>query len=201
MPYKWIFLSSLTALAFTPSLDAQWVPLTAEIRQQEFRVNTDGSETRIHDRHGRFYRSSDGSQLQTIESSLDGKTATASLRDGVAGAMYELDYGAKRAVMTGRLQGPIPHHSGWTPLAGAETAEVSGLNCVRVPDTSPNVLSSNVWFSPEHEMIVRYEVVRRGANGVVYRNIREIFNISLGREPDTALLHVPAGFTIQEGQP
>jgi hypothetical protein len=131
---------------------------------------------------------------------VDGTTVKGDLRDGTSGAIYDLDYAGKRALVMGRFQGPILHHSGWTPPAVAERAQVNGVNCIRVPDKNPNVLSSNVWFSPEHEMIIHYEVVRRGSNGVIYRNIREIFNISAGREPDPTLLHVPAGFTIQDGQ-
>jgi hypothetical protein len=70
MPFKMIFALSLTALAFVPNLDAQWIPLIGEVRQQEFRVNADGSETKLRDRHGRFYRSSDGRNYRRWKPSM-----------------------------------------------------------------------------------------------------------------------------------
>lgn len=205
--YKKALLWILFCLALGHALGQDsWTPVVAKQRFKQTLVSQ-GDRKVLLQTEGLWLRSSSGSQFITTRRVVDGVASdvvTASYYNAVTGEQYDLYYGSKQAYLRGRHKSapPIPKTAEFMERVkekALSTRVVNGLFCFEFPvkgaaDAAPDV-SGRSWMAVEHQIPVRTESNIQTDKGTI-EVLREIYDIQLGVEPDTAAMAIPQDFYI-----
>lgn len=183
---------ALVLLVISGIAHAQWVPVTAKMRQKK-EITANGKVSRVETKEGVFYRSSDGSTLRewTIVNGSPTNNAVGFYTDNQKALSYRLEYinhQAIEAVPPSRT--PVkPGAMKAESLKKIRDDQVSGFPCVVVPlsvswQGGPAQSAGEACLAPDYDLIVRMESNGTSKDGTSFKEITELYDIRLNAEPD-----------------
>lgn len=205
-----LWLAILTQL-FAPASVAQWVPLSAKMRETVEIHKAGKVETRT--RVGTYYRSSDGSTLEQWAASADEpeNIRVEYLIDAKTKATYDMYRSSNVAVERSRQDdAPAgPARPLQLPKRGeARDGEASGLPCLVIPSfdkagpDKPLVRSGESCWSNELSLSLRRENTRNDPRGNKIHVVFEYYDVVPYVEPDAKLFDPRArGYRIHRAEP
>ena len=196
----WIRLSTalLANALLAVSLSAQWVPVSAQVQETQYRLNPDGSRLVLKDLRGTYVRASDGSARTLLQRFSNGSPLNigeANILDVPNRQMLRVYFDAKSYTVLGSINVPyLPRARSHMPqnIIIAEQT-INGLKCHGLPVKGATVQSGTAWFSFENDLKVREET--EFTDGLHY--LYELKNIQLGTVPLRSAFQVPTTFTKQ----
>ena len=100
-------LTLVLGLTLPLLLQGQWLPFTAQYKEQTFRTLPDGSEELLEESQGVLFRASSGSEMRTQISVEDGQPkGRAMFKDAATGNIYFINHDRKTARVMRQL--PLP---------------------------------------------------------------------------------------------
>ena len=181
-------------------LQGQWLPLTAQFKEQTFRTMPDGSEELLEESAGVLFRASSGSEMRTRISAEDGQPkGLAHFKDAATGNVYLINHDRKAARLMRQLPLPLLPSPFRVP-PGSETLGrrvINGVECVGKQNFVNGQLSpGGTWFSEALQFIVKSDVTFPGGT----RRIREFFDFRQG-EPRASVFAIPEDYAIANTSP
>jgi hypothetical protein len=190
---------SLIALVITVwalMLRAQWIPVTARIREMQI-VTKNGATVQQVTREGYFYRTSAGSTLtQWLDPS--GAPKSGILLDNQRLGLYRLSYQGRTALQVKALSNSRvgPGMQG-TPAIATETT-IEGIPCGYVPNylgKDKTQIIGQSCFSGDGLELTNDVSIPSAGGGVVTRSVTRLYEIRLHQEPSAALFDL-SQFTL-----
>jgi hypothetical protein len=185
MPRLWHFREVAACsifLATGSAVQAQWTPIVAKWRFTQERTAPDGTRSQKQT-DGRFLRWSNGDELNVRSSAADSvNTEIGTFIDAAAGIAYRINTSEHTATIEHSFGGARPQVHG-TPPPGRASRTVNGVYCVSVPIVGQNITSGEGCFSPDYDVMIRRDFVRRNGD-YAFHSVEEMYDIALGKEPD-----------------
>ena len=180
---------------------SSWTPFTAIYRMTNEQRRPDGNSTVVEEQRGRYYRSSNGSDLKLVDrfaGTVDDGPLRGTLRDAKSQATFDLDFTAHLATLTQRW-GTGGRRRLHTPANAGATEIVNGVTCVDVPMRGPLIKVGKGCLSLALDLIVKldWETVPN-PDGTWHHIVEQYSNIQIGKEPDLGLFAIPTGFRLVE---
>lgn len=210
-PYRHLFL--IAVLLFATSAGAQFMPLTAKMRQTVDTTNRQTGATTHLIAEGEYYRSSDGSRIMRWTtrngSRAAGEAMRGSLWDNKTGTAYSLDFLNKRAVFRA-APGPTSPDTSTKGTERLPERTIDGVPCKLEPTEKVNpskgpagngVVMGTTCFSTDYDLIVEQDITSPSQNGTtVVHSVFELYEIHIGQEPDANLFDVSKNFLVLKPQ-
>ena len=181
-------------------LAAQWMPYVAKHRLIQTVTKDDGSKEVDRQEEGIAGRSSSGSEIRTLAPIPAGNgvfqgSGTATFRDASTGTIYEIKNGPKTYSVMDQIPTPWrPINPQDTPSTVVDRQVINGIACVALPVQGKGLVKGAMWRSMAYDMIVKLEmVVKLGTATTSF--VEELYDIEIGKEPDSSLLRVPQAYT------
>jgi hypothetical protein len=190
------------------SAQAQFLPVQAKIRQTH-EVIAAGKVIKTEVKEGKYFRSSDGSVLKQWLS-LDGQQIwDGSLDDNKEFAYYHLDYKQHAAFRNASRPAVAVAPGDFASITkDIGTDSVENITCRIIPVDMGNAKSGGIQTnigkscaSVQYDLILWTDVTTPGKNGRAHRLKTELYNITIGAEPDPALFSVKTNFKVYAEQP
>ena len=181
-------------------LQGQWLPFTAQYKEQTFRTLPDGSEELLEESKGVLFRASSGSQMKSQINADDGQPkGRAMFKDAATGNAYFINHDRKTARIIRQL--PLPFlPSPYRVPPESETLGrrvINGVECVGKPVLVNGQLAPGAsWFSEALQFTVKSDVTFPGGA----RLIKEFFDFRQG-EPNASIFAIPEDYTITNTSP
>jgi hypothetical protein len=164
---------------------AQWVPITARVREVDIATSSDGAVIRKESRTGLFFRASDGSTLtQWIDPSTDKPLAGDLLLDGRG--YYRINYQTCKAIQLRELTKPLPIPD---RMYGAQDngQMVAGIPC----QTIPHLLNHNknrpigygCWSQQYALQLMEDDTIVVPSGKATTHHVRQLSDVKIGQEP------------------
>jgi hypothetical protein len=190
------------------SAQAQFMPVQAKMRQTH-EVIEDGKVTKTEVKEGKYFRSSDGSVLKQWLSPDGQQTWQGSLDDNKEFAYYHLDYKEHTAFRSaGRPAVAVTPGDFASITKDIGTDSVENLMCRIIPVDKGSEKSGGIQanigkscVSVQYDLILWTDVTTPGKNGRAHRLKTELYNVTVGVEPDPALFSVKTNFKVYAEQP
>lgn len=183
----------LFVLAGADCVHAQWVPVTAKIRETD-EILQDGKSIKVDNKEGVFYRTSDGSTLKYWTKVNGDETLGGSgeMTDNKTLSHYTVNVKQNVAFEDGKLLEKLT--PGASQFAAASTLGdqvIDGIRCRRVPSfimwpDGRKERNGEACVSIENDLQLRTDR-QHTQNGVTHHGITELYDIQLGVEPDPKL--------------
>lgn len=195
---------SLSAALLAPAIASAFsshagAPFTAVYHMVNEEHQADGSVKIVEERWGRYYRTSAGSDLMTVNpegAGLDAAPYRGTLRDASRAATFDLNYTTRIAVMMQKWPNATPPRLHFPANAGAAET-VNGVECVTVPMRGPYIKSGTGCLSTDLNLIVRTDYVTKPDAGGTWKHVVEEYSqIQIGAEPPPGTVAIPAGFQL-----
>lgn len=186
----------LTNALLAVSLSAQWVPVSAQVQETQYRLNPDGSRLILKDLRGTYVRASDGSArtiLQNFSNGTPSNIGEEIVLDIPNRQILRVYLDSKSYKIIGSVAVPyLPRIRSHVPQNIREQT-IDGLQCRGLPVKGATVQSGTAWFSFENDLKVREET--QFTHGLHY--VYELKNIQLGTEPLRSAFRIPTSFIKQ----
>jgi hypothetical protein len=203
---RWLALFFFLSLTPAAPVYAQWVPVTAKIRQTR-ELLQDGKSVERHIKEGNYYRTADGSTLEEW-TRVDGSESKAvgHLTKQAQGVAYDLNM-ITRSAIERRFSLPSGANMKSPPRASISSKlpqiTVGGVQCTVLPARvqvgigQPSAPAGETCFSAELNLVVRNQLTHTLTTGKVMRTLYEMFEIETHKEPDPKLFDLRGrGFTV-----
>lgn len=188
-------------LVLSPALQAQWVPLTANVRETTT-ITREGVVTESRLREGVYFRTANGSTLTHWTKIAGAPTpGTGSLLDNQELVSYQLDYEHKKA-RQGQFAIPQP----LTPDLYAHIVSlgkdlVAGIPCDLVPVKeqmmdSPPERVGEACVSAKYGLQLKQDISTRQADGTVAHIVTEMFDVKLNVEPNPSEFNLGGNWEV-----
>ncbi len=197
-------LSACVTIVFGLTLpmlvQGQWLPFTAQFKEQTFRTMPDGSEELLEESEGVLFRASSGSEMRTRISVEDGQpTGRAHFKDAATGNVYLINHDRRTARLMRQLALPLLPSPNMVPSESKSLGKrvINGVECVGKPVLVNGQLAPGAsWFSEALHLTVKTDFTFPGGT----RRIVEFFDIRQG-EPNTSVFAIPEDYTITNTSP
>lgn len=195
----WCLLLVLTLVFGTVvSVKAQWMPVVAKQKELAYRLDDNGSKVITAERRGDYYRSSNGSIMNTWTTIVDGKrvgpTRTAFLNAGT-GKHYSINHGAQKVRLLHQMPTPIlPQQINVEATVGE--AVINGVECVGLKVLVNGKPTKGVtWVSVPYDLDVKLEFPMPNGQWVV----KELYDIKF-TEPPPSKMRFPSDYKIDQSE-
>ena len=181
-------------------LQGQWLPFTAQYKEQTFRTLPDGSEELLEESKGVLFRASSGSEMRTQISVEDGQPkGRAMFKDAATGNVYFINHDRQTARVMRQLPLPLLPSPFRVPPESETLGKrvINGVECVGKPIFVNGQLAPGAsWFSEALQLLVKSDVTFPGGA----RRIVEFFDFRQG-EPSASVFAIPENYTIINTSP
>ena len=198
------YLSACVTLVFGLTLplllQGQWLPFTAQYKEQTFRTLPDGSEELLEESQGVLFRASSGSEMRTQISVEDGQPkGRAMFKDAATGNVYFINHDRQTARVMRQLPLPLLPSPFRVPPESETLGKrvINGVECVGKPIFVNGQLAPGAsWYSEALQLLVKSDVTFPGGT----RRIVEFFDFRQG-EPNASVFANPENYTIINTSP
>lgn len=193
-------LTLVLGLTLPLLLQGQWLPFTAQYKEQTFRTLPDGSEELLEESQGVLFRASSGSEMRTQISVEDGQPkGRAMFKDAATGNVYFINHDRQTARVMRQLPLPLLPSPFRVPPESETLGKrvINGVECVGKPIFVNGQLAPGAsWYSEALQLLVKSDVTFPGGT----RRIVEFFDFQQG-EPNASVFANPENYTIINTSP
>ena len=190
----------LLGIALPPLAEAQWVPFTAEFREQIYRPLPDGTEELVAQSTGVLYRNSSGSEMRTVMGAAQQKKRSL-YKDAATGKVHQINHNLRESRVVRQLSLPLLPNPNFilseSNSGVVGTQVINGVECIGLRVKVNDQFVPGVhWISSSLRLIVKEDVTF--PNGA--RRVVEFYNFQY-TEPSPTRFEIPAGYSMQNSAP
>ncbi|MSO23493.1 MAG: hypothetical protein EXQ58_09630 [Acidobacteria bacterium] len=181
----------------------QWSPIVAKQRRISYKIKADGSKAVTSEYTGTFFRSSDGSTLDTWFEVKDGRAqdGKASLIDTKTGRAYLILHDARVVRFDQDIPVPRLPRSKASIVIPEEYVKgrelINGIEAVAVGvRVNDKPVPGATWKSLAHDLVLKQDVRWSPTSG----HYKDLYDVEV-KEPDHSVFQFPAGYTINAPSP